>query len=208
MKAHLLAAFTVFAWGITFVSTKVLLVDFSPMHILFIRFALGFMLAMSGVAVVSLASGGSAGADTTSNLIGCGLALGAACVWAAYSTTVDRIAGAGYETLASTKRIFGWGLLFMMPMIPFGGALPDISALASPVNAGNLLFLGLVASAACFATWGFAVKHLGPVTTSTYIYLVPAITAATSVIILGEPFTATIAAGLVLTIAGLVISNR
>ncbi len=43
MKAHLLAAFTVFVWDITFVSTKVLLVDFSPMHILFIRFALGFI---------------------------------------------------------------------------------------------------------------------------------------------------------------------
>lgn len=289
MKAHLLAAFTVFVWGITFVSTKVLLVDFSPMHILFIRFALGFIalcclrprrlplqqrrderlfalagltgiacyflmenvalvftsatavgvivatsplmtaliavtrgnrkaltwkfilgfiLAMGGVATVSLASGGAVGGDAAANFIGCGLAFGAACVWAVYSTTVDRIASAGYETLASTKRIFGWGLLFMVPMLPFTGALPDTSVLTSPVNAGNLLFLGLVASAACFATWGFAVKHLGPVTTSTYIYLVPAITAATSVVILGEPFTVAIAAGLILTIAGLIISNR
>ncbi len=72
----------------------------------------------------------------------------------------------------------------------------------------NLLFLGLLASAACFATWNFAVKHLGAVVTSTYIYLVPALTGAASVIVLGEPFTAPIAAGLVLTITGLALSNR
>ena len=289
MKAHLLAAFTVFVWGITFVSTKVLLVDFTPMHILFIRFALGFAalaclrphilrlrerrderlfagagfagiacyflmenvaltftsatavgvivatsplltaiiamvlgnrgaltpafavgfaLAMAGIVTVSLASGGAVGGDATANLIGCALSFGAALVWACYSTIVDRIAKAGYETLASTKRIFAWGLLFMLPMLPFGGALPAPDALTSPVNVANLLFLGLGASAACFATWGFAVKTLGPVTTSTYIYLVPAITAAASVVVLGEPFTLPIAAGLVLTIAGLVISNR
>lgn len=288
MKAHLLAAFTVFVWGITFVSTKVLLLDFSPMHILFIRFALGFValsclrphllrlrerrderlfagagltgiacyflmenvaltftsatavgvivatsplitaliatalgnrgalsptfvagfvLAMAGIVTVSLASGGAVGGDATANLIGCVLSFGAALVWACYSTIVDRIAGHGYETLASTKRIFAWGLLFMLPMLPFGGALPTLSAFASLVNTGNLLFLGLVASAACFATWGFAVKKLGPVATSTYIYLVPAITAAASVIVLGEPFTLPIAAGLALTIGGLALSN-
>ena len=43
MKAHILAAFTVFVWGVTFVSTKVLLADFSPFWILFIRFVLGFL---------------------------------------------------------------------------------------------------------------------------------------------------------------------
>ncbi|MEC4183824.1 DMT family transporter [Adlercreutzia sp. R21] len=289
MKAHVLAALTVFVWGITFVSTKVLLVDFAPVWILFVRFALGFLalccarphllrlqerhherlfalaglagvacyflmenvaltftsatavgvivatsplfcalmswargnrgaltvrfvvgfaLAMAGIALVSFASGGAIGGSPLANLAGCGLALGAALVWAAYSTIVARIAEAGYETLASTKRIFAWGLLFMLPALPFGGPLPNAAALADPVNLANLAFLGLGASAACFATWGFAVKHLGAVTTSTYIYLVPAVTAVTSVIVLGEPFTAPIAAGLVLTIAGLVLSNR
>ena len=289
MKAHLLAAFTVFVWGITFVSTKVLLADFSPLWILFIRFALGtvaliclrprilrlrkrrherlfalagltgiacyflmenvaltltsatavgvivatsplfcaliavargnrgalsgrfiagFVLAMAGIALVSFASGGALGGDIADNLAGCGLALAAALVWAVYSTTVARIAAAGYETLAATKRIFLWGLLFMLPALPFAGALPPVTALVDPVNLANLAFLGLGASAACFVTWGFAVKHLGAVVTSTYIYLVPAITATASVIVLAEPFTAPIAAGLVLTIAGLALSNR
>ena len=40
---HLIAFFTVFVWGLTFVSTKVLLDNFSPAEILFIRFLLGFI---------------------------------------------------------------------------------------------------------------------------------------------------------------------
>ena len=288
MKAHILAAFTVFVWGVTFVSTKVLLADFSPFWILFIRFVLGFLalcclrphrlrlrerrherlfacagltgiacyflmenialtftsatavgvivatsplftaiialarghrgaltlrfaagfvIAMTGIALVSFASGGAVGGDVAANLIGCGLALAAALVWAIYSTTVAAIAEAGYETLASTKHIFGWGLLFMLVALPFGGPLPDLPALTNPVNAGNLAFLGLGASAACFVTWGFAVKHLGAVTTSTYIDLVPAVTAATSVAVLAEPLTAPIVGGLGLTIGGLALSN-
>lgn len=43
MRYHLIALFTVFVWGITFVSTKVLLVDFSPFWILLLRFAVGFL---------------------------------------------------------------------------------------------------------------------------------------------------------------------
>ena len=38
---HLTALFTVLIWGTTFISTKVLLDDFQPVEILFIRFALG-----------------------------------------------------------------------------------------------------------------------------------------------------------------------
>lgn len=39
---HVLAFFTIFVWGVTFVSTKVLLVDFQPVEILFLRFAMAF----------------------------------------------------------------------------------------------------------------------------------------------------------------------
>ncbi|MDE7286130.1 MAG: DMT family transporter [Lachnospiraceae bacterium] len=39
---HLAALFTIIVWGTTFISTKVLLVDFSPVEILFFRFVMGF----------------------------------------------------------------------------------------------------------------------------------------------------------------------
>ena len=41
MKYHLVALFTIFVWGFTFVSTKVLLADISPLWILLLRFVLG-----------------------------------------------------------------------------------------------------------------------------------------------------------------------
>ena len=40
---HLSAAFSIFVWGTTFISTKILLVDFAPIEILFYRFTLGFL---------------------------------------------------------------------------------------------------------------------------------------------------------------------
>jgi len=41
---HLLAFMTIIIWGMTFISTKVLLVDFTPMEILFFRFLIGFLV--------------------------------------------------------------------------------------------------------------------------------------------------------------------
>ncbi|MCX7711268.1 MAG: DMT family transporter [Clostridia bacterium] len=40
---HLIALITIFIWGTTFVSTKVILQDLSPVEILFYRFALGYL---------------------------------------------------------------------------------------------------------------------------------------------------------------------
>lgn len=44
MKYHFAALFTIFVWGITFVSTKVLLMDISPLWILLLRFVLGLCI--------------------------------------------------------------------------------------------------------------------------------------------------------------------
>ncbi|MGO4527821.1 DMT family transporter [Paenibacillus sp. 2TAF8] len=41
---HLLALFTILIWGTTFVSTKVLLEDFTPVEILLFRFLIGYLI--------------------------------------------------------------------------------------------------------------------------------------------------------------------
>ncbi|MDO5603466.1 MAG: DMT family transporter, partial [Oscillospiraceae bacterium] len=74
-------------------------------------------------------------------------------------------------------------------------------------NIGNLLFLGVGASALCFVTWNFAVKILGPIKTSVYIYIVPVITVVTSAFILHEKMTAAGMIGIGLTLAGLFLSE-
>lgn len=137
------------------------------------------------------------------------LALLAAVVWAVYSMLVKRIGELGYETIASTKRTFLWGLVFIIPAsVLFGSDLPATREALAWDNVANLLFLGLIASAACFVTWNVAVCRLGAVISTTYIYLVPAITATASIILLGEPLAVPIVTGLALTIAGLVLSQR
>lgn len=292
MRFHLIALFTVFVWGTTFVSTKVLLVDFSPLWILLLRFALGFLVlcllrphilkmkerrhelmfvaagftgvagyyllenvalvfttatsvgvivaaaplftallcallgdrsaltwrffagfvvAMCGLVIVGVGSG-TGGASVVlepTAIFGDLLALAAALVWAVYSVLVKRIAEEGYETVAATKRTFLWGLVFMAPVtLVGGGALPLGEALTSGSMVLNLLFLGVVASAACFVTWGVSVKHLGAARSTAYIYLVPVITAGASVLVLGEPLNGLIVGGICLTIGGLILSQR
>ena len=44
IKGHLLALFTIICWGTTFISTKILLVDFSPIEILSTRFIIGLSI--------------------------------------------------------------------------------------------------------------------------------------------------------------------
>ena len=45
-KGHLAALVTILIWGTTFISTKVLLVDFQPIEILFFRFLMGLLALM------------------------------------------------------------------------------------------------------------------------------------------------------------------
>ncbi len=44
--AHIAALVTILIWGTTFISTKVLLRTFTPIEILFTRFAIGFVALM------------------------------------------------------------------------------------------------------------------------------------------------------------------
>lgn len=71
---------------------------------------------------------------------------------------------------------------------------------------GIYLFLGLGASALCFACWNWAVGILGAVKTGFYIYAQPVVTVAASALIPGENITPIACVGALLTLAGLYIS--
>lgn len=166
------------------------------------RFLVGFVLAIAGIALISFQEG-----PAHASALGIALCLAAALSWAVYSIIVKRLANLGYETIATTKRVFAWGLAFMLVAHLATGEGITLQAYTEPVVWGNLAFLGLLASAGCFVTWGYSVKHLGPTAASAYIYLQAPTTVIWAVILLGEPFTAAIAAGFVLVIAGLALSE-
>ena len=283
-RGHLAALLTAVIWGVTFVSTKALLVDFRPVEILFFRFVLGLialyiicpkllkgttlkqelMFAGAGlfgitlyylfenialtftmasnvgvitamapfftallalvflkdekkglrffigraVALVGIALISFNGAALKVDPKGDFLALMAALMWGFYSILMKKITGFGYPTLLVTRRIFIYGLIFMIPAMILSGFRLEPARLADLPNLLNLLFLGLGASALCLVTWNYAVKVLGAVKTSVYIYLIPVITVALSVAVLNEPLTLMLVAGTALTLAGLVLSER
>ena len=167
-----------------------------------VRFAVGFVLAISGIALISLQEGPAHASAT-----GVVLCLLGALAWAVYSIIVKRLSSLGYETIAVTKRTFAWGLLYMvLTRVVVGGAYP-FEVLAQPVVWGNLAFLGVLASTGCFVTWGYSVKHLGAARASAYIYLQAPLTVIWAVILLGEPMTAAIVLGMVMVTVGLLLSQ-
>lgn len=281
---HLAALLTIIIWGTTFISTKILLVDFKPVEILFFRFVMGylvllmicprrlkgverkqeltfiaaglcgiclyyllenialtytmasnvgviisaapfftailahlfmrseeklranffvgFVVAMIGIFLISFH-----GSSLELNPMGDILALIAAFVWACYSILTKKISSYGYPVILTTRRTFFYGILFMIPTLFFFDFKMDLSRFENISYLFNILYLGLGASALCFVTWNFAVKVLGAVKTSVYIYMVPVITVVTSVLILREWITLLSGIGTILTLVGLFLSE-
>ena len=281
---HLAALLTIMIWGTTFISTKILLVDFKPVEILFsrfimgffalfiifpkrlktksckeeltfvfaglsgiclyyllenialtytlasnvgviisvapfftailahlfmkseeklrIQFFIGFIVAITGIVLISFN-----GQSLELNPFGDLLAIIAALVWAFYSILTKKISNFGYPVILSTRRTFFYGILFMIPVLFLSDFQLDLSRFGNITYLFNILYLGLGASALCFVTWNFAVKELGAVKTSVYIYMVPVITVITSVLILHEKLTLLAGTGTVLTLIGLFLSE-
>lgn len=177
-------------------------------------FFFGFLVAMAGVCLVSFGGAEALPADAGARaglgevVVGVALALAAAATWAVYSLVSKKISTFGYDSVLATRRTFAWGLALMVPTLPLLGFSPDWPALLLPQSWANLAFLGLGASALCFVTWNVAVRELGPVRTSLYIYLVPALTVMASAVVLGDPLTPPVLVGVLLTVAGLFLSER
>jgi drug/metabolite transporter (DMT)-like permease len=165
------------------------------------NFFIGFLVAMVGICLISFN-----GAALAFNPIGDILAMIAALVWAVYSLLTRKISSYGYNTIQATRRIFTYGILFMLPALSFFEFHLEIGQFADVRYFLNFVFQGLGASALCFVTWNYAVKILGAVKTSVY-YMVSVITIVTSAIVLHEKITAASVIGTVLTLAGLLISE-
>jgi len=261
--AHGLALITVIIWGTTFVATKILLRDFSPIEILFFRFVMGYFMlliispkllkpkkwkeellfAMAGLCGVTLyflmenialtytlASNvgiivsiapmftallahflldgerlelrffmGFAAAIVGISLVALNgnyilkisplgdiLAILAAVAWAFYSILMKKISSFQYSTIQCTRKVFLYGLIFMIPALFIFDFHLDLGRFTAIGNSLNMVYLGIGASAICFVTWNWSVGVLGAVKTSLYIYLVQVITIITSAWVLHE----------------------
>lgn len=295
---YCLAALSIFVWGITFVCTKHLLIYFSALEILFIRFVLayfflcflyphkikltkfenlllalagltgvtlyqftenlaldfttasnvsiivaicpiftaltsqvflkekhlsprfviGFCLAFAGIVLVSF------NGKINFNLSPKGdfLALLSAICWGFYSLFLTVINKKGYNTIAITRKIFFYAILFMLPLMimglfsknPNSAAYVELSLslnverFSSVFNWLLLCFLGILASGVCFVAWNKACVILGTVKISTGLYLIPVVTIIFAAIFLDEKITLMGGIGAALTILGLFVSSK
>jgi drug/metabolite transporter (DMT)-like permease len=134
-------------------------------------------------------------------------AIGAAVCWALYSIFMAQMTSQ-YGALFATRKVFFYGLLTIIPFLLNGDRTTVLSALSQPSVILNLLFLGLVASLACFIVWNKVMSKLGSFTSTCYVYLNPFFTLVTSMIILGERMTLVSAAGSLAIVLGVILSGK
>ena len=163
---------------------------------------LGFILAMIGIACISFSS-----LKLELNPLGDLIALSCAIVWALYSLCVDKATNMGIKTLDLTIKTFLYATFLTVPLMGIYGYEIKFEALLKPINICNYLFLSLLASAFSFILWTKANHFLGIVKTNICLYAVPAVTAVGAVLIIDEKLTIFNFIGMVLAIAGTVISQ-
>ena len=135
------------------------------------------------------------------------LALGACICWALYSLLIKHL-GARYDNMLITRKVFGYGLLTIIPLLLWRGINYDIVIYGGAAVWGNILFLGIVASMLCFLGWNWCLARLGTVRVTNFLYLNPVIAIVSSALVLGERVTWIAVLGAVCILAGLVYVDR
>ncbi len=180
----------------------------------------GSLVAVCGVALVAL----NGVVNFQMRPIGDMMALGAMVSWGFYSVLVDKANAKGIPPMTAIRKAFFWALIMMVPLAVWGGTESGYYALDGsfsvtldedinverflrPLNWLNIVFLGAVASAACFVMWNLACRGLGVVRTTIGLYLTPIVGVVFAALFLGERLTVMSAAGGVVIIAGVVVAN-
>ena len=161
----------------------------------------GTLLALAGMAMVVFD-----GARLQISLEGDLLAIGAALCWALYSLFMGQMT-ADYGAVFATRKVFFYGLLTILPFLGASAGSFSPAVLGQPVVYGNLLFLGLIASLACFVAWNLVMAKLGNVTSTNYVYLNPVFTLISAMIILGERMTLVSGLGSAAILAGVILAG-
>ena len=162
----------------------------------------GTILALVGMAIV-IFDGSRLELSPKGDL----LSIGAALCWALYSMFMGQMTK-DYGAVFATRKVFFYGLLTIIPFLGGTGDSFSPEVLGQPTVYLNLLFLGLIASLACFVIWNLVMAGLGNVTSTNYVYLNPVFTLITAAIILGERLTPISILGCAAILAGVILAGR
>lgn len=168
------------------------------------QFFIGSAIAVAGSACLTLATDKIGAVSPLGDL----LAFLACFAWPLYCVVTRKLSERGYKIIPMTVWTFFFGVLIMLPFDIGFGAKITLSTLTDPGVFMGLAFLGVFASALCYATWTGAVEALGIAKTSLFLYAQPLITVLLSVVFLHETLPPLAIAGIATIFVGLIVAQK
>lgn len=173
--------------------------------------AMGSLMAFMGMAVVVLNGQFVLHLSPKGDF----LAFLACLSWAVYSLLMKQ-ATQRYSPLLVTRKVFFYGLLGILPyyvLFPqeawiFNFSEEHTRQVFSAEVIGNLLFLGVIASMACFLIWSWVIKKLGTIIATNWIYFNPITTILFANWLLNERITPWFILGTILILTGMYMCNH
>ena len=135
------------------------------------------------------------------------LAIGAMLSWAIYSI-ISPYMLARFDNILLTRRCTFYSLISLGAITLIRDGVPDIAPLLTFSSGSSLLLLGVLGSGLCYIWWNKAIKTIGVVITTNYLYLSPFVTMISGWLILKENISIMGIVGALLIIGGIVVSNN
>ncbi len=163
------------------------------------RSYVGAVLSFAGVALIVAPALGK----SSSSIAGFAYMGGAAACWVAYALITKPLSGR-YGGLNVT---FWQSLFGLLGCLPFAFAEPRPRSAPGAAVILNLLYLGLLCSAAGYLLYIAAMRRLGAGTTSVFLNLVPVVSVVGAFFILGERLGGLSLAGGAVAVAGVYLAT-
>ncbi|HHH78040.1 MAG TPA: DMT family transporter [Thermoplasmatales archaeon] len=159
----------------------------------------GIFLGFAGVAVIF----GNSIFDLTASLEGNMFIILSAVCWAVYSVVGKKILER-YDALTVTTYVFILGTLFLVPFLEKGAFVTGISIGGWAI----IFYLALLCSVFGYVAWYDALSGADATRVAIFLNLIPLFAMFLSYIVLGERITPFLAAGAILIIYGIYLTER
>ena len=159
----------------------------------------GIFIAMAGLGLVGLSSGGSV------TPLGLGLILCGALSWALGNLVLKRLKG------ISMLPVFVWASLVPpLPMLALSLGVEGPAPLAtiaglSAMAWGAVLYVAIISTAVGYSIWGALLSRHNAAAITPFALLIPVVGLAVAAVVLGERLTVMEAAGTIIILAGLAL---